>query len=454
MLYVLRSALWLSVVLLSVVRELLLSAYGSLLASSWLRFALCAFLVYGCSQPVNKVLEGTGLSFACAVGDVTDDRAIVWLRAERESSVSVHYGREPGLTKYRSSRKRQATGEIDFTAQILIGGLQPKTTYYYRATVAGRTPGPICRFVTAPRMDDSADVLFAFGGDTKEGHQPFRIMDAIRAKDPDFFLHLGDTIYADAEGAAYQLPQFWAKYRRNRNDLPTQRLFSETSLYVTWDDHEVSGNYHPDNPLASIGRRAFFDYWPIRRDPQHPNRLYRSFRWGKAVELFILDTRQYRDISQGTILGSEQKQWLLNGLSSSPALFKFVATSVPISSRRNADKWGGFPVDRKEVLRTIRREQISGVIFLAADVHYAAVARIPGSRRVLREIIVGPLAAPTNRRSRGTAKRFEFFSKDYLNYGLIKVHAQANPPYAEIEILDEDNNLIHRTRMEPPSWDR
>ncbi len=130
-----------------------------------LRFALCAFLVYGCSQPINKALEGTGLSFACAVGDVTEDRAIVWLRAEGESSVSVHYGREPGLTYYRSSRKRQAARETDFTAQILISGLKPKTTYYYRATVAGRTPGPICKFVTAPRMDDSADVLFAFGGD-------------------------------------------------------------------------------------------------------------------------------------------------------------------------------------------------------------------------------------------------------------------------------------------------
>ena len=298
-----------------------------------------------------------------------------------------------------------------------------------------------------------ADVLFAFGGDTKESHQPFRIMDAIRAKKPDFFLHLGDTIYADKGGAAVRLPEFWAKYRGNRYDLPTQKLFSQTSLYVTWDDHEVTGDYHPDNPLAPIGRTAFFDYWPIRRDPREPHRVYRSFRWGKAMELFILDARQYRDIEKGTILGEEQKQWLLKGLSSSNALFKFVATSVPISSRRHPDKWGGFQVDRKEVLGTIRRRKISGVIFLTADVHYAAVSKIPGSRRVLREIIVGPLAAPRNRRSKGTGRRFEYFSKESLNYGLIKVHAQAKPPYAEIEILDADNNLLHSVNMEPPSWD-
>ncbi len=447
-----RSAPSLSVVLWSVARDLLLSANCSLLASSWLRYALCAFLVYGCSQPVNKALEGTGLSFACAVGDVTDDRAIVWLRAERESSVSVHYGREPGLTKYRSSRKRQATRETDFTAQIPISGLQPKTTYYYRATVAGRTPGPSCRFVTAPRRGDLADVRFAFGGDTKESHQPFWIMDAIRAKDPDFFLHLGDTIYADAEKAAVRLPQFWAKYRRNRDDLPTQRLFSETSLYVTWDDHEVSDNYHPDNPLAPIGQRAFFDYGPIRRDPQHPNRLYRSFRWGKAVELFILDTRQYRDISQGTILGSKQKQWFLQALSSSSAWFKFVATSVPFSGR-NPDKWGGFPAERDEVLRFIEDNQIKGVVFLTADVHFAAVRRVKRRSR-LKEFIVGPLATKINKKAKGRGKRVEFFYNDSFNYGFVRVHATTSPPYAEIEILDEDNKLLRRTRMEPPSWDR
>ncbi len=288
-----RLALRLFVVLMSVVRDLLHSAHCSLLASSCLPFALCAFLVYGCSQPINKALEGTGLSFACAVGDVTEDRAIVWLRAERESSVSIHYGREPGLTYYRSSRRRQAARETDFTAQILISGLKPKTAYYYRATVAGRTPGPICSFVTAPRMDESADVLFAFGGDTRESYQPFRIMDAIRAKGPDFLIHLGDTIYADKDGTASKLHQFWAKYRRNRSDLPTQRLFSQTSLYVTWDDHEVSNNYHPDNPLAPIGRKAFLiigQFVEIRSIPTDSTALFAGGRQWSCLSLTPVST--------------------------------------------------------------------------------------------------------------------------------------------------------------------
>ena len=398
---------------------------------------------------VPDSLKDTGLSFGCASGDVTPSGAVVWLRAEGESSVSVQYGREPDLERFASVTPVHVTKETDFCAKIMIDGLEPLRTYYYRGVVAGRKPGPIHRFVTAPKPDDPAPVQFAFSGDTRESFKPFLIMDSIRLMRPDFFLHLGDTIYADRDGVASRLPQYWAKYAANRNDLPTQRLFSETSLYVTWDDHEVADNYHPANPLAPIGRRAFFDYWPIRQNPGAPHRLYRSFRRGKAAELFILDTRQYRDPIAGTILGRQQKEWFLESLSSSTAWFKFIATSVPFSSP-NRDKWGGFPEERDEILKFIAAKKIGGVIFITADLHYAAVSKVPGESG-LKEFIVGPLAAPMSRSS-GTAKRFEFFSKDSYNYGMVRVHAKADPPYAAIEILDQDNRLLHKRRVDVTPW--
>lgn len=408
------------------------------------------FIVHGCS-PVAVIgnLKGTGLSFSCAAGDVTAREVIVWLRTAGPSAISVHYGKGPSLTRFSATRPVKTTDKTDFTAKINVSGLEPKTTYYYRGAVMGKKTGPICKFVTAPQPDDPADVQFAFGGDTRASYQPFSIMDSIRAMKPDFFLFLGDTIYADREGTAPRLPEFWAKYVDNRKDLPTQRLFSETSLYVTWDDHEVENNYDPATPLAPIGRRAFFDYWPVRQDPKEPDRLYRSFRWGKAVELFILDTRQYRDIDKETMLGERQIQWLLKALSSSTALFKFIATSVPISGR-SVDKWGGYPSDQTKVLAHILTKRIRGVVFLTADKHYAAVSKIMGGIGI-KEFIVGPLAARINEGARGTAKRFFFFSNESFSYGLVRVHANASPPDAEIDILDENNNLLHRTRIKYPT---
>ncbi len=390
-------------------------------------------------------LDGTGLSLPCAAGDVTADGAIIWLRAERESAVTIEYGKDAALKDAMKSAPIRVIGDNDYTGKVLLRDLEPRTAYYYRSAIADKKPGPVNRFVTAPRTDQMADVRFAFSGDTRQSYRPFTIMDAIREKKPEFFLYLGDTIYGDLDGKARHISQFRDKYVTNRKDDPSQRLFAETSLFVVWDDHEVEDNYRALDPVAPVGRRAFFDYWPVRQDPSDSTRVYRSARWGKAVELFILDTRQYRDESAGTILGPEQKKWFLDALGASDARFKFVCTSVPFSSPA-ADKWGGYPADKGEVLKVIKQKKLRGVIFLTADVHYAAVVRVPGNT-ALREVIVGPLAAPMGKAT-GTAKRFEYFNNEHLNYGLVNVHAEGADPYVEIEILTDKNVLLHKLRID------
>ncbi|MGH7844093.1 MAG: alkaline phosphatase D family protein [Candidatus Binatia bacterium] len=393
-------------------------------------------------------LEGTGLSHGCTVGGVTSDSAVVWLRAPKQERVSVQYGLEPSLKEFTATPALALRGESDFTANVCVNGLQPRTTYYYRAAVNGKSPGPVGHFVTAPGGDDLVDVQFAFSGDSRQSYQPFLIMDAIREVRPDFFLHLGDTIYADREWIAQRVGQFWAKYATNRSDPPTQRLFAETSVYVMWDDHEVADNCDYSNPLAPIGRKAFFDYWPVNRDPVNPDRLYRSYHWGKAAELFILDTRQYRDRAAGTILGKEQREWFLESLAASKAWFKIVATSVPFSSP-GGDKWGGFPSDRDDVLRHIKEKKIAGVMFLAADVHYAAACKVPGELG-LKEFIAGPIGAPMGL-ALGYSRRFEFLSRNSFSYGLVKVRAQAPRPYVEIDLMNAGNQLLYRSRIEADS---
>lgn len=390
-------------------------------------------------------LQGTGLSLPCAAGDVTAEGAVIWFRTENESSVAVEYGQDPSFRSAIKTAPLRTISDADYTGKVFLRDLDPRSTYYYRAVVSDKKPGPIAKFASAPRADQMANVRFAYSGDTRQRYQPFGIMDAIREKKPEFFLHLGDSIYGDTEGRAHQLAQFRDKYIANRKDEPTQRLLAETSLLVVWDDHEVADNYRAASPLAPVGRRAFMDYWPVRQDPSDSQRIYRSVRWGSAVELFILDVRQYRDQAVGSILGARQKQWFLAGLAKSDARFKFVCTPVPFSSPA-ADKWGGYPAEKDEVLKAIREKQIRGVIFLTADVHYAAVVRVPGDT-ALREIIVGPLGAQMGKAT-GTAKRFEYFSNEYLNYGLVNVHAEGEQAYVDIEILTDKNVLLHKTRID------
>ena len=95
----------------------------------------------------------------------------------------------------------------------------------------------------------------------------------------------------------------------------------------------------PDKPLLALGLAAFLDYNPIAEHPNTPKRLYRSFRWGKHVDLIILDTRQYRDANFApddpktpkSMLGREQLTWLKSTLEHSDATWKVIVSSVPMS---------------------------------------------------------------------------------------------------------------------------
>jgi alkaline phosphatase D len=375
------------------------------------------------------------------VGDVTPHEAIVWLKTTDAQTLKIQYTTDPLWSTFQETVMTSTTPETDFTTHIPLTALTPKTRYWYRSLLSGTDPGRPCQFLTAPLPEDSATVTFVIGGDTRHSFQPFSIMETMRTMNPDFFVFLGDTIYADKDTPARELSDYWTKYRENRDGF-AERLFAETNVYAVWDDHEVDSDFTSTNPLIPIGRQAFFDYWPIRRQPQEPTRLYRAFRWGKGVELFLLDTRQYRNPADKTMLGEAQKRWLLKQLASSSATFKFIISSVPFSDPR-VDKWGEYPEERDEILGFLTKHGITGVMFLAGDVHHAAVSRIPGLTN-RKEFIFGPLAAPMNYKISRQEPRFEYFNDASRNFGKITVQPDELKPSVKIEWFDEKNTLLHR----------
>ncbi len=388
-----------------------------------------------------NVLRSNGLDMGCAVGDVTPHEAVVWVKTEGPQKVKILYTTDPLWTALQETLLISTSGERDFTAHIPLVDLTPHTRYLYRMLIPGKKPGPVCEFVTAPLPNDLVPVTFVIGGDTRQSFRPFSIMDFMRSAQPDFFVYLGDTIYSDKDNVAMTLPDYWAKYVENRDGF-AQRLFASTSLLVLWDDHEVDSDFTMTHRRLPIGRQAFFDYWPIRPSTQDPYRMYRSFKWGKGVEVFLLDCRQYRDPDTKTMIGPEQKQWLLRQLEASSATFKFIVSSVPFSDPRD-DKWGEYPAERDEILKNIQENKIPGVIFLAGDVHHGAVSHMPHDPAI-REFIFGPLAAPMNYKISSLEPRFEFFHETSQNYGKVTVHLDGPTPSVRVEWFDNTNALLHR----------
>lgn len=392
------------------------------------------------AEEIN-VFSSNGLEMGCAVGDVTPHEALVWVKTEGSQDVKILYTTDPLWTAPQETVFRSTMAERDFTAHIPLVDLAPHTRYLYRMLIPGKKQGPICEFVTAPLPNDPVPVTFVIGGDTRHSFLPFSIMDFMRSAQPDFFVYLGDTIYSDRDTVAITLADYWAKYKENRDGF-AQRFFARTPLFVMWDDHEVENDFTMTHRRLPIGRQAFFDYWPIRPFTQDPHRMYRSFQWGKGVEVFLLDCRQYRDPENKTMIGFEQKQWLLQQLAASSATFKFIVSSVPFSDPRD-DKWGEYPEERDEILRHIQESNIPGVIFLAGDVHHAAVSHMPHDPTV-REFIFGPLAAPMSYKISSREPRFEYFHGASQNYGKVTVHPDGPTPSVRVEWFDKTNALLHQ----------
>jgi alkaline phosphatase D len=378
--------------------------------------------------------DAPAITHGVVVGDVTARSAVLWARGDSEGTMKVHLS---GGRHDRVERLRFRAAD-DYTGQVILTGLKPETTYRYKL---GSMRGS---FETAPEHDDPARVRLAFGGDVagqnvcRDAGEGFPIMDTIRKLRPDVFVGLGDMIYADnacdpvgrysnaqipGPGAASDLSGFFAHWRYNRADEASQRLLASTGYVGVWDDHEVVNDFGPLHDtragvhLLPIGLEAFLDYTPIAIAPNTPKRLYRSLRWGRHLELFVLDTRQYRDANSAadspdrpkTMLGREQLTWLKESLAASDATWKVIVSSVPMSiptgfpptggrdGWANFDQTTGFEQELFDILRFMEGEGIENTVWITTDVHFAEAFRYrPFSSNpefVVYELATGPLNA-------------------------------------------------------------
>lgn len=388
-----------------------------------------------------------------AAGEVTETAAVIWSRSDRPSRLHVLV-----VTPERTVHQTRLVGSVrDFTGKIVLDGLAPGTRYDYQVwfsepSDSGETPfaGALGgSFRTAPARDDARGVRFAWSGDLggqnacRDARDGYAVFKPLAAGNYDFFLALGDMIYADlpcdAQGVfgnaqvplatreATTLADFHAHWRYNRDDPGYQAFLAHTAYFSVWDDHEVvndfgpktdvrsSPPYRPGVHLLDTGLQALLDYNPVR-EPLDQKRLYRRQRWGKHLDLFFLDTRQYRDENRAPdspqhpkqMLGERQIGWLLSELAASDATWKFVVCSVPLSIPTGpgpdardafANEGGktGFEGELKGILRRMEKQNLSHTVWLTTDVHFAShFSYVPFPEKpgfVLDEFSAGPLSA-------------------------------------------------------------
>jgi alkaline phosphatase D len=384
-----------------------------------------------------------------ASGDVRSTSAVLWTRATAAGRVRFEWGTSP---RFQSARSRVVRTGGDLTSRTRVGGLRPGTRYWYRVSQDGRGL-LVGTFRTPPRARARAAVRLVIGGDV--GGQRFcrnltdggyRIFGAMEDLQPDVFVANGDLVYVDGDcpaGARAEWPNVpgdfpnvidldWrearplreavlAHWRYNRADPFSRIFFARTPVVAQWDDHEVINDFGArwtywnaatrDRPgyrnLVAAGREAFFLYSPVAG-----RRVYRSFRYGRHAELFVLDARSYRsrndrpDGAGKTMLGRTQLEWLKRGLGRSRATWKIVSSDVPLSipTGTNAavfghDSWVAFEHELRDLLRFLDRRDVRNVVVVVTDVHFAQNIRYDldvdgdGDRVRVHELVNGPLAA-------------------------------------------------------------
>jgi alkaline phosphatase D len=439
-------------------------------------------------------LQKPSLPDGTAVGDITCHSVDLWLKTDGPRQVQVEWAsveawkRFSAMASVQSEAERTPptlTGpETDYTATVSFERLSPATRYRYYILVndldqRGRpSPQHVAaqgEFATLPEPSTSVPVTFAWSGDLggqdhcRQGEAGYPIFDTIRHQRPDFFIFLGDTIYGDnvclsppnepgANVLATTLAEYRAKHHYQRGAVGLRRLLEQVPVYVTWDDHEVKNNFAgPFEAQMAAGRQAFREYWPIHTDGSDRHRMYRTIRYGADLEIFLLDTRQYRsknadqDGPAKTMLGAAQLRWLLEGMAASTATWKVVVTSVPLSVPKGGgpavpgfDGWAGgadgtgFERERQVIVDAIMGKPIINVVFLAGDIHWVQGNIYDPDQDGLadfHEFVSGPLSAHPGRLTAASpALHLTTLINEggYDNFGLVRVTQEA----FEVSILD------------------
>lgn len=433
--------------------------------------------IEGAEQTPRRVHLGTGIK----IGEVTATSATLWLRTTATSEPQAD-GSCPGaagsveLTWYAQgeAEPQGISGWLpvdpaaDFTRQFLISDLTPNTAYRVRlktraAAAEFEFPVGEASFHTAPGAATQADVRFtvvtgqAFG--TRDagarGHKIYKSMLQI---DPSFFVHTGDIVYYDRPGPlakdASSARFKWDRMFSYANQVEFHRT---TPSYFMKDDHDIlKDDCWPGQTYGDLtweqGLAIFREQTPAPKVP------YRTVRWGKDLQIWLLEGREFRSPNtmpngpEKTILGAEQFDWLSRTTEESDATFKVVVSSTPIvgpdrtkKNDNHANAGFAYEGDRLRKLLASRQD----LYIVCGDRHWQYVSVDPATN--LREYSCGPT---TDKHAGGWSdEKFDEAMHKFLRvqggFLSVAVDATEGSPRLVFRHHSVDGEVVHEESWKP-----
>ncbi|HYX38396.1 MAG TPA: alkaline phosphatase D family protein [Oligoflexus sp.] len=402
------------------------------------------------------------------LGDITPHGLTLWSASDQPAEMLVEVADNIAFQRAMRFSSGMALDAQDYTTRVNIQGLPSADLLHYRVTFrslhSAFTSEPF-EGTIRPLAANPSRLRFCFSGDTAGqgwGINPefggMRLYDAILRRQPDFFVHCGDCIYADGpmtsevvlddgrvwknvvteakSKVAESLQEYRGNYQYNLLDENVRKFNAQIPQIVQWDDHETVNNWYPQEllddsrytekslaVLSSRAQQAFLEYAPINPLWAGQKQIYRSFSYGSLLELFLIDLRSYRGPNspnrqtnqspETDFMGLTQLEWLKRSLAASQATWKVISSDMPLGlvvpdGPSDQEGWAngdgpamGRELELAELLQFIMEQNIRNVVWITADVHYAAAHHYQPAKAQFKnfkpfwEFVSGPLHAGT-----------------------------------------------------------
>ena len=422
-----------------ITRRTLLRTGGSFAAG----ITLAGTLAARASAQASFVSDPFALGVAS--GDPTERGMVLWTRiAPQPLAVGGGLPAEPYRVRYELARDEDfrhivrhgdvpAVPDEAHSVRVELDKLPPRHEYFYRFEVGGAI-SPVGRTRTVPPGNAAhpGELHFAFVScqNYPDGHFT-SYAEIAAAPDIETVIFLGDYIYEGRNAVLrahapareiMSLDDYRIRHAQYKTDVDLQAAHAAHPWLVTWDDHEFKNDYadldvDPDRPPEQVAARraaayrAYWEHMPLSRarKPVGPDlQLYRRFNWGSIATFNVLDGRQYRSdqavcadpardpegycpgtrTPERTMLGAEQRDWLLDELATTRAHWNVLAQQTafaPFDRRLGAaprnmgegDNWDGYVAERQLLLDSMVERRTPNPVILTGDSHQSWVRNVP-----------------------------------------------------------------------------
>ena len=436
------------------------------------------------------VVTSDPFTLGVASGDPLPDAVILWTRLlptdplpDTDVDVEWEVATDAEFTDVIAAGSAVAVAALGHSVHHDVTGLEPDTEYHYRFRLAGFTT-PVAQTHTfaapgtTPTRFRVRVLLLPELGERLLRRLPrprgtgrprrVRVPRRLHLREPQRWL-LGPSGRARPArpSSARRSSSTANRYALYRSDPLLQGAHALVPWVITWDDHEVDNDYagasgeHDEAHDAFLARRAagyqaWYEHMPVRLvPPSGPDYdIYRSFAHGDLVRFHVLDTRQYRADQQRsapfvealgdavqvrddtlaasaeqTMLGADQREWLLDGVAASTAIWDVIAQQVFMFGGNAVvgadppvvvvDTWDGYDGERRVVLDAVG-STADNLVVLTGDFHAAVVADLRVDPFDTSLPVVGTELMATSISS-------SFFDDDETVESLVNAALSANP---------------------------